>query len=69
MNQRENLIKKIEVKESQLDTMEQESNTWNSEKLNNSTNAALSKVLADSLRNDIARLKEKLEIASEKSES
>lgn len=61
MDHRENLIKKIEVKESQLHTLEEESNAWDSETLKDSTNAALSKVLIESLRKDIARLKEKLE--------
>ena len=61
MNHKDNLIKKIEVKESQLHDLEQERSTWNSEKLKNSTNASLSKVLEESLRKDIARLKEKLE--------
>ena len=61
MNHKDNLIKKIEVKESQLYNLEQESSAWNSEKLKNATNASLSKVLEESLRKDIARLKEKLE--------
>lgn len=60
MNHREELIKKIEVKESQLHKLEEESSAWNSEKLENSTNDAISKVLIESLRKDIARLQEKL---------
>lgn len=60
MNHREDLIKKIEVKESQLHKLEEESSAWNSEKLENSTNDAISKVLIESLRKDIARLQEKL---------
>ena len=41
MNHREELIKKIEVKESQLHKLEEESRDWNSEKLENSTNDAI----------------------------
>lgn len=63
MNHKEDLLKKIEVKESQLTTLEKESTTWDDDKLNTSTNASISKVLIDSLRKDIARLKEKLENA------
>ena len=60
MNHKDNLLKKIEVKESQLHSLEQERSAWNSEKLKDATNDSLSNVLEESLRKDIARLKEKL---------
>ena len=61
MDTRQELIKKIEDKESQLEKAQRESNAWNNGKYNNSSNASMSKVLVESLRKDIQKLREQLE--------
>ncbi len=61
MNEKQEIEKKIEDKESQLYRAEKESNAWNRGKYKNSSNAPISKILIASLRKDITELRKQLE--------
>jgi hypothetical protein len=61
MNDKQELIKTIEEKESQLHKAELESSAWNNGKYKNSSNASVSKIFVESLRKEISRLREQLD--------
>lgn len=56
----------IEQKEKQLMSAEAESRAWNKGKLSQSSNAALSKILVDSLEKELDELRQKLEATKNK---
>ncbi len=61
MNEKQEIEKKIEDKESQLYRAEKESNAWNRGKYKNFSNAPISKILIASLRKEITELRKQLE--------
>ena len=61
MGDKKRLRQKIEEKEDQLARAERESAAWNRGKYKNTSNASMSKILVESLRNEIRDLKSKLE--------
>lgn len=61
MEDKQELIKEIERLESQLYKAERESNAWNKGKYKKSSNADVSKIQVDSLRDSLAKLRQKLE--------
>jgi hypothetical protein len=59
---KQELIKKIEDKEIQLQKAERESDVWNNKsKLKNSSNAKMSKIYVESLIKEIRKLREQLD--------
>ena len=60
MNKKQELKKKLEEREAQLHKAELESDGWNKGKYKGSSNASVSKTLVDSLRRDIAKLRDEL---------
>ncbi len=61
MGDKQELLKKIAEKESQLIKAERESTAWNRGKYKTSSNANMSKMLVESLRKEIAKLKLQLD--------
>ncbi|MGB4294891.1 MAG: hypothetical protein WBJ16_04560 [Smithellaceae bacterium] len=59
--EKEIIQEELEKKQSQLDRVSSETKAWNKSKFNNSSNAAMSKILEESLKKDIANLQKKLE--------
>lgn len=60
MDNKKELVAKIEEKEAQLQRAVQESNAWNKGKYKTSSNAEVSKIYVDTLRKEISGLREQL---------
>lgn len=61
MEDKQELIKKIEKLEAQLYKAEQESIAWSNGKYKKSSNADISKIQVNSLRDSISKFRQKLE--------
>lgn len=61
MSERQDLEKKIEEKEAQLSRAQQESDAWNKGQYKRSSNAQISKILVEKLRNELDELRSELE--------